>query len=105
MHPHEAAAFAVASTPVRAAPLLRERTVRRVEKALSDGLGEIDRRAAARLAEIDTDHRTVIQPALTKEIARDPRYSDPAAGVSRGMLDTLNRARNASRPAAARPDR
>lgn len=74
--------------------------VRRIETMLTRKLGEIDRNTGERIAAIDSLERTIIQPAIVKEIARDPRYSDPAAGISRGMLDAINTARAASNPAA-----
>ena len=37
--------------------------------------------------------RAIIQPILTTEIAREPRLSDPAAGLTPGLLAAINRAR------------
>jgi len=34
-----------------------------------------------------------LQPIILKEAARDPRLSDPAAGLTPGLLDAINRAR------------
>lgn len=65
----------------------------RISERVSDAVAEIDRRNAARFAEIDSADRTVIQPIITREIASDPRFSDPAAGITDGMRDALNRAR------------
>lgn len=52
-----------------------------------------DATLAGQIAAIDIDARTIVQPAITKELSSDPRYSDPDAGISVGLLDTLNRAR------------
>jgi hypothetical protein len=42
-----------------------------------------------------------LQPIILKEAANDPRLSDPAAGLTAGVLDAVNRARAAG-PCAAR---
>lgn len=41
-----------------------------------------------------------LQTDILKEIAREKRLSDPAAGLTRGMLETVNRARASSACAA-----
>lgn len=46
-------------------------------------------------------NRTVIQPTLVKEIQSEARFSDPALGITDGMLRELNRARLLSQPACA----
>lgn len=76
--------------------------VRKIEKTLVEGLAAIDGRTADRLAAIDQVDRTIVQPTIVRELARDPRYSDPAAGISVELRDALNAARGAApqRPGA-----
>jgi hypothetical protein len=42
-----------------------------------------------------------LQPIILKEAANDPRLSDPAAGLTPGLLDAINRARSTSTCSAA----
>ncbi len=42
-----------------------------------------------------------LQPIFIEETARDPRLSDPALGLTPGLLDAVNRARAAGACAAA----
>lgn len=42
-----------------------------------------------------------LQPIILKEAVNDPRLSDPAAGLTVGLLDAINRARAAGPCAAA----
>jgi hypothetical protein len=65
-------------------------------KVVADAVADIDRKTAERIASIDTTQRTVVQPIIAKEIAGDPRYSDPACSLTDGMRDAINRARAAS---------
>lgn len=53
------------------------------------------------LQSIRDTNRTVIQPTLVKEIQSEARFSDPASGITDGMLRELNRARLLSQPACA----
>lgn len=72
-----------------------------IEKDLREGLAGIDRSNADRLAAIDRTDRTIVQPILEREIAHDPRYTNPACSVSDGVLGALNAARAASGAAGA----
>lgn len=47
----------------------------------------------------------MLQPTILKEIADAPRLSDPAAGLSPGLLDALNRARASGACATLSPGR
>lgn len=83
----------------------------RLAEKIADSVMAIDQASAARLAALDTAQRTIVQPIITKEIASDPRFSDPSAGVTGGMRDAINRARAASaapgansQPVPAAPD-
>lgn len=69
-------------------------------------VGQIDQQLDQRLAvtaatlrgKLDTidKERTVVQPLITREIARDPRLADPNSCLSPGLLDAVNRARGHS---------
>lgn len=72
----------------------------KIETAIGEGLDQIETTARTAISEIDVTERTVVMPTITKEIRSDPRYTDPAAGISDGLLDSLNRARGASHPKA-----
>lgn len=67
--------------------------VRQMEKRIAEQISEIDSDLAAQTSTIDATERTIIVPTLTKEIARDPRFSDPAAGITDSVRNELNRAR------------
>lgn len=76
----------------------------RDQQALEQRLGEkittsingIDTRLNDRLSKIDTTQHTVVQPAIIREIARDPRYSSAACSLTDGMWTAIGRARAAS---------
>ena len=67
-------------------------------------LGEIDVRNAARLASIDTTERTIVQPILRTEIAREARYNDSRCAITPGVRDALNTAVAASGATSADRD-
>lgn len=50
---------------------------------------------------ISTMSRVVIQPALQKELAHAPRYSNPSLGISDELRQTINKARQLSGAANA----
>jgi hypothetical protein len=74
-------------------------------------LRDSEQQLAAAMAGIEGDYEArrealsragaTLQPIIIKEAARDPRLSDPALGLSPGLLDTVNRAREAGACAAA----
>ncbi len=66
--------------------------LRRSEQRLAGRIDALDREVAGQVAGIDALHRTVIQPTITKELTRETRYSDPAAGISDGLRAEVNRA-------------
>ncbi len=68
--------------------------LRGVEQALSQKLAAIDADTASARAGIATA-RTIIQPTIVKELTRETRYSDPAAGLSDGLRAAVDRARAA----------
>ena len=68
--------------------------LRQSEQRLAETLHGIDRSVTDQLAAIDLVG-TVIQPTVTREIIRDPRLSDPDAGLTAGLLAAVNRARAA----------
>jgi hypothetical protein len=63
---------------------------------------QLDRRLAATAAtlrgKLDTidKERTIVQPIIARELARDPRLSDPNSCLSPGLLEAVNRARGHS---------
>lgn len=70
--------------------------LRKIETTIAHRIGVLEARTAERLTAIGRIERTVVQPVLTREIRNDPHYTDPAHGVSAGVLDALNEARRAS---------
>lgn len=74
-----------------------------------------EQRLATSIAGIEGDYEAIrrslsrtgatLPPIILKEAARDPRLSDPALGLSPGLLDAINRARAAGTCAAAAPGR
>jgi hypothetical protein len=68
--------------------------LRGVEQALSKRLAAIDAVTAETQAGI-AQARTIIQPTILKELTRETRYSDPAAGISGGLRAAVDRARAA----------
>lgn len=76
--------------------------LRALEAALSGKLAAIDAETATTRAAIQQT-RHIVQPAIVKELTRETRYSDPAAGISDGLRAAIDRARAAVACAAA-PD-
>lgn len=70
-----------------------DRIIRETEKALLQQITDIDQLTANRLGEIDTQHRTIIQPIIQREVASDPRYTDPRCAIPDSLRDSLNSAR------------
>lgn len=84
--------------------ILIAKAERRLSQQISDGLAALDSNTSTRLNAIDVTERTVVMPTIQREIVREKRLSDPAAGLTPSLLDALNQARNASadHPAPAR---
>lgn len=57
-----------------------------------------DNRLSATLRNLDTENTTIVQPTLVKEIRSDPRFTDPSAGITDGMLRAINTARGINTP-------
>lgn len=78
---------------------------------LHAALRDSEQRLAASMAGIEGDYEAArlsvsrtgaaLQPIIIEEAAHDPRLSDPALGLSPGLLDAVNRARGAGACAAA----
>lgn len=68
--------------------------LRRSEARLALRLNAIDSTLGGQRAAI-AQTRTVIQPALVKELTRETRYADPAAGISDELRGAIDRARAA----------
>lgn len=54
-----------------------------------------------KLNDLDITEKTIVQPTLVKEIASAPHLTDPAYGITDGMLRVLNQARASSWPSGA----
>jgi hypothetical protein len=75
----------------------------KITGAITDAVATVDKNTAATLSRIDVTNRTIIQPTIRKEIEREIRFRDPDAGISDGLFNAINTARNLSgNPAAAR---
>lgn len=67
-----------------------------LEESMQSAIMDSDGRVVGALQSLDVTNKTVIQPTLTREIQRETRFTDPATGISDGMLRELNRARGFS---------
>jgi hypothetical protein len=65
--------------------------LRESEQRLVNVLNKNAVQVSAQLNDLDTRHRTIIQPTLIKELTRETRLSDPAAGITDGVREQLNR--------------
>ncbi len=76
--------------------------LRQSERRLMDKMAANDALFTHLIEGIDQIDRST-QSTIAREIARDPRLSDPRLGLSDGMLDAVNRARasGACAPGAA----
>lgn len=70
--------------------------IKDMEKRLAEQMDELDRDTAERIGKIDSTERTIVAPIITKEIQSDPRFSDPAQGITPAMRDAINAARKLS---------
>lgn len=77
--------------------------LRQSEQRLAGTIGQIGAGYVADRQVIETN-RTIIQPTVTREIVREPRLSDPDAGLTGGLFASINRARAALGPCSPRPD-
>ncbi len=75
--------------------LLRDKTAQQTQD-MQDIVTRSDINLSDRIGDLQLEQKTIVQPTLIKEIASDPRFSDPNAGISDGMLRGLNTARGAS---------
>ena len=73
-----------------------ELKVGELETAMQTAINESDARVVNSIDRLNVVNRTIIQPTLVKEIQSETRFSDPAAGITDGMLRELNRARGFS---------
>lgn len=79
-----------------------QKMVKDSEDRMSLKITEADKRLAAQVGNIDRVNRTIVQPTLIREIQNEARLSDPAAGITDGVRETLNTARSLSeRPCPA----
>lgn len=66
------------------------------EQAMQNIVNESDAHLGDVLQALNIENKTVVQPTLIKEIASDPRFTDPALGITDGMFRAINTARSAS---------
>lgn len=71
--------------------IMLTRAARESEARLTVRLGQIGSRVQGQIDALDTRHQTLILPALRKELTRETRYADPAAGISDELRAALNR--------------
>ena len=76
---------------------------RKIEVLLASEIAGLDRRVAGRLAAIEDAARTR-SIIIEKEVANDPRYTDPGCALTAGVRDAVNAALRGD-PAAAGADR
>lgn len=62
------------------------------EKRMTSVIKFQDRDLADRIAALQLYHRTILQPAIEREIANDPRLASPDARMSDGLWRQLNAA-------------
>jgi len=99
-------ARAIAERDARDAALLGQlrETLRQNERRLAASIAETAATYEQQRATIARTQAT-LDTLIREEIARDPRLSDPAAGLTPGLFDAVNHARAAGACAAAAPGR
>ena len=70
--------------------------VTELQMGMQTAINESDARVVGRIDDLNVVNRTIIQPTLVKEIQSEERFTDPATGITDGMLRELNRARGFS---------
>jgi plastocyanin domain-containing protein len=76
--------------------VMMDQRVREIEDSMQDKINKSDADLKERVDGLELTNRTVIQPTLTKEIHSETRFTDPATGITDGMLVQLNAARGLS---------
>jgi hypothetical protein len=87
-------AKADAETRLKANAIIIEKALRKSEARMTANMAATDSATAARVEQIETINRTIIQPTLTKEFTREIRFTDPAAGISDELRAAINTALN-----------
>lgn len=72
------------------------KNMRKLEDGLSANMSDLDKGLSDKIGSLEVFSKTIIQPTIVKELANDPRYSNPDAGLSVSLLNALNSARTAS---------
>jgi hypothetical protein len=62
-------------------------------------ISNIEMQTVTKLERTHEVQRTIVQPQIQKEIVRETRFTDPAAGLSDGLCEAINRARSESHSA------
>ncbi len=76
--------------------IMWEKQVRRIEEGLAESVAAIDANTGTQIATIQHTDRTIIQPAIEREIRREVQLSDPALGLPDGLREAINAARQLS---------
>lgn len=79
-----------------ATAILINKALDNTENRMQGIVNQSDRSLTDKINGIDTVNKTIIQPTLIKEIANDPRFTNPDLGITDGMLDSINSARKQS---------
>lgn len=65
--------------------------LRQSEQRLAGTIHQIAAQVGAQIETIESRHQTIIRPTLVRELTRETRLSDPAAGITDGVRAQLNR--------------
>jgi hypothetical protein len=76
--------------------VMAEKT-KNLEGSMQTAITQSDAMVVKALTGLDITNKTIIQPTLMKEIQSETRFTDPAAGLTVGMQESLNRARGFSK--------
>jgi hypothetical protein len=79
---------------VQAAMLVKIRD--QIQDNIAAKVSAIDRETGETIRQIETVRSTVIKPTIEREIIRETRLSNPATGITDGLLEALNRSRQLS---------
>lgn len=80
--------------------LMLTRAVRQTEAQLGERLAVIASTVDVQIAGIEQLNRTDIRPTIVKELSREIRFTDPAAGIPDSVREAINRGIAASTCAA-----
>lgn len=76
--------------------VIMDQRVREIEDSMQDKINKSDAALKEQVDGLEFTNKMVIQPTLMKEIHSETRFTDPATGITDGMLVQLNAARGFS---------